>query len=249
MALARRAASIPQSSPRTKATSHWLLGELAELVGNDSEAATANEQALAAAMEEQDPRLEFLVAQQATRFAIRQGDTVKATDFLAGFETLRGDPSLQRDLGALLMERGDTAGARQHLETALSLFQEQENARGAASCLVRLGLVALRVGNPGEAKTLYSNALSLSERLDDLEMQASAHSLLGAVSQILGAYDEAQSHLEQALSMARALGLRSLMVTDLQVLEQLAQERGVPADAMRWREELLALQADEGLSS
>jgi predicted ATPase/DNA-binding SARP family transcriptional activator len=111
-------------------------------------------------------------------------------------------------LGGLMLGRGDTLRARQHLEGALELFRARNDLFGAAECLGGLGRAALLTGAYERAGALWRERLALRETIGDQDGIADARANLGTLTFWQGEHEAARALFESSLALFRANGNR-----------------------------------------
>lgn len=113
-----------------------------------------------------------------------------------------GETSTAIGLGMVQMILGDLTHARQNLESALHLV---ENERGRASALHNLGRLEFMRGNLAGAITYYQRCLDIAEHLHDGEALCWTHCRIGEAFSALNQYDEALVHLHRGQFYAQSL--------------------------------------------
>src|SRR5260370_34000492 len=121
---------------------------------------------------------------------------------VALLEVLRDGVSLARienELGLLLMEKGDNAGARRHMDRALELTDETDLELGRASMILSLSELSLQEGNVDAAAELAEQGLTLAEKMGEGATVAEAHMSLGRVAGQRGDDEAVDREFEMAL--------------------------------------------------
>lgn len=113
-----------------------------------------------------------------------------------------GETSTAIGLGMVQMILGDLTRARQNLESALQLV---DNERGQASALHNLGRLEFMRGNPADAVTYYQRCLDIGERMHDTEALCWTHGRIGEALSALNRHDEALVHLHRGQFYAQSL--------------------------------------------
>jgi len=113
--------------------------------------------------------------------------------------SLRGEHALcLLTLGGILLERGDQAGAREHLVQGLRMFDEQGDGRRRTIALIFFGMLEFRDGHLDEAKRTFIEAISFSLDNDDRLNYAFGLAHLGAVETAQGYRRDAHQHFAVA---------------------------------------------------
>lgn len=146
------------------------------------------------------------------------------------------------EAAALLMRNwvhsrlGDTDGARNDIEAALTIFRELNSEREVAACAVQLANLEYEIGRPEAALALFREARDVFQRLDDAVQLGWADLGLGSCYVKLARFDVAESLLTTALEAARRRREAPLVGACLQQLGMLL------TDQSRYTEALPALQ-------
>ena len=150
------------------------LGSLFLTDGRYDEAGRLLDQGLSAANELRDVWNEFRIVASLGEVAWRQGrlgDAVDLWDRALTFYRRQEDSQrvllLSRNLGRVLIEKGDYAAAEQRYRDQLDLSQELDNPRLEAEATVQLAWLQLRQGYPFQARPLVSKAVELDRHLTD----------------------------------------------------------------------------------
>ncbi len=107
---------------------------------------------------------------------------------------------------------GDTQRATTLLESALALWERQNNPREEASTLSYLAIGRDRVGDNEGAKSLYERALERARVAANTTQMASARLNLGRVLEQMGDLTGSMEHLTAADKLARRAGSASVSV-------------------------------------
>jgi LuxR family transcriptional regulator, maltose regulon positive regulatory protein len=111
-----------------------------------------------------------------------------------------------RYLSLAELVRGLPQPAVEHMEQALTLFEQQGESWHVATILNNLGVAYEQLGQAQEARWCHSRALALRRELGDLTGISSSLGNLGLLHFYQGAYEEAESHFREALSLAEQVG-------------------------------------------
>lgn len=87
--------------------------------------------------------------------------------------------SIRLVAGVGLLNHGDWHQAREHLESALEMFNAMGQSREKAMCLNNLGIIAMEQGDLTTAQCLLESALSALEPVHDVALRAYARTELG----------------------------------------------------------------------
>ena len=161
----------------------------------------------------------------AARYAIRS---------VALLEVLRDRVALTRsenNLALVLMARGDSAGARRHLDRALELCDESDLEFGRSRVLLSLCELAMQEGKVKEAHDMATEALELAERLEEGASLAEAHVWLGRIADQRDEHEAVDREFEQAIRGFEALGMRERVLQCHGVYAEILERRGELAKA------------------
>ncbi|MFC7648702.1 tetratricopeptide repeat protein [Streptosporangium lutulentum] len=101
------------------------------------------------------------------------------------------------------------APTRPLLETALAVYHDLGDLRGAAQILNRMGALHLRQGRTEQAKAAYRQVSAASQAIGDRIGEAYGLLGMGETELLAGELDHAAEHLDAALTLADGLGRRS----------------------------------------
>jgi tetratricopeptide (TPR) repeat protein len=136
-------------------------------------------------------------------------ERLSRTSFEKSIELARAEkaPLLEQEgriqLVRLALKRGETAGALQDLEEALSVSRRLEDGQLEAQALSALADAHERMGGYRKALGYYQRAHGLAQRAANRRAQAVALGNMGLVLFRLGIFDEAARYTGQASRMAR----------------------------------------------
>jgi class 3 adenylate cyclase/tetratricopeptide (TPR) repeat protein len=181
------------------------LTELARLAGQFDEASL-----LRAQIAIRQAQLEIDVGDYA---AARASAQASIGEMEVDMPTLAPAPELLVDAHLLetraMFLSGDTAAAREQLETTLSLAREVPYARGEYNALAQLGTWNWSAGNYAAATDLLEQALHLVQQAGDVRRELEILNNLGIVCKARARFSEAISYYEGAQKIARKIGDRS----------------------------------------
>jgi tetratricopeptide (TPR) repeat protein len=122
----------------------------------------------------------------------------------AGVTRQRG--LLYTDLGDVLTDRGDFAGARSAYETSLAVVRELGDDRNEAVVNGQLGALALVQGDLAEAETRYKVALETFQQLQEPASEATVWHQLGRVYEEVEEWEAADRHYRESARIKEAQG-------------------------------------------
>ncbi|HEX4527190.1 MAG TPA: tetratricopeptide repeat protein, partial [Gaiellaceae bacterium] len=111
-------------------------------------------------------------------------------------------------LGAIVISRGDTSGARELFQQALQEFRHEGVARGEARSLSALGHVAADAGNWPEAIRSYEEAAAMFRKADDRYGLGGVLGDLATVFLRSGAPEQAKPIAAESIELQRAVDNR-----------------------------------------
>jgi tetratricopeptide (TPR) repeat protein len=117
------------------------------------------------------------------------------------------EASALRHLAVTLSQQGKFETAREHLELALTLFEDSKNLDGQALTLGNLGLMEERLGRPSAIDRL-KQAMTLFQELGDRGNEARSLLNIGLIEERLGLLTAAQERYARGLEMFRGEGDR-----------------------------------------
>jgi class 3 adenylate cyclase/tetratricopeptide (TPR) repeat protein len=154
------------------------------------------------------------------------------------------EPSLQADLlgraGTLAFRAGSIAGARQRLERALTIHEDQGDASAAARTGVALAELDGAEGHLDEARTRLQTALPTLEQAGPSGELAATLAQLGRMQALRGELEPAAATLERALRLAETLALEEVLAQALTSKSIVLLYEGRPVEARALLETALA---------
>ncbi len=145
----------------------------------------------------------------------------------------------ENNLALVLMARGETGGARRHLERALALCDETDLEFGRSHVLLSLCELSMLEDKIADAKELAQQALELAERLEEGATIAEAHVWLGRIADRRGEHKAVDEEFEQAIRGFEALGMRERLLHCHGVYAEILERRGELAKAYGHMKEAL----------
>ncbi|HEV8247360.1 MAG TPA: tetratricopeptide repeat protein, partial [Polyangiaceae bacterium] len=149
-------------------------------------------------------------------------------------------------IGRLYRETGSLTLARQHLETALLLFEAVGDQRGVAACHDDIGKLLWMRGEYEHALEQMKVALDMRKELGDGRSIALSLNNIGLVWRDHGQEAQAREALEASLKIRRELGDPLGIVGSLNDLGELSLEQGQPDAALALFREAHTLAQDIG---
>lgn len=145
------------------------------------------------------------------------------------------------DLGVAHVHRGDTAGARLHLDRARTVSEEVGDGAGETLAAYGYGLLALAAGDVARARPCFTRALGGFEHLETPVHVGLALGGLARCDEEDGLVAEATERHEEVLRTGEATGEPDLVATALEGLARLASRGGDRARATSLGERAAAL--------
>jgi predicted ATPase/class 3 adenylate cyclase len=152
----------------------------------------------------------------------------------------RGIAESLNNLGDVMHQCGDRAGAKPLIEESLALFQELSDKRGTAHALINLAAVFGDEGDTNRARALYEESVPLFEAIED--WRGLAHSLdnLGGILSRQGDFARAAILYDRSLQLAEEIGDKHAIATALRSLGSVAAHRQDHARARSLYEDSIA---------
>jgi class 3 adenylate cyclase/tetratricopeptide (TPR) repeat protein len=154
------------------------------------------------------------------------------------------DQAVQAELleraGTLAYRAGSTSEARERLEQAIGLYEQQDDAQAAARASVALADVDLGEGRLDEATRRFEAALPTLEQAGPSAELAATLASLGRMEMLRGDGEAAGTTLERALRLAETLSLEEVFVQALTSRATLLIFDNRPSEAQILLEAVLA---------
>jgi tetratricopeptide (TPR) repeat protein len=223
------------------------LGDLHARIGEHGSALDRYREALAlaeAAPEAGGAEVSALL-DKVGRVLQRQGDFAPALDAFArsleaaGRDTAGRARGLFR-IGQIHLERGDTAGARLHLEESLKLYEGLEDFRQMAAVQSGLGVIEKQEDRLDLAVARFEEALGNAERAGSLIDVATTLNNIGNIQRARGEEEKAIEALRRSIEARERVGDRQGLAVCLNNIARVHLQRGELATARRSTEEALA---------
>jgi tetratricopeptide (TPR) repeat protein/DNA-binding XRE family transcriptional regulator len=157
-----------------------------------------------------------------------------ATRSVALLEVLRDRVALARsenELGLILMARGETAAARDHIDRSLTLSDESDLEIGRSRVLLSLCELCIQENNIDQAGEFAREALALAGRLRENANVADAHIWLGRIADKRGDPEGADREFAKAIQGLEQLGRRESLFHAHGVYAEILERRGDVAQA------------------
>lgn len=145
--------------------------------------------------------------------AASQSDYAEAEDMLQTCLELRRQLGNSADIAATLSTlalarfgRGDTQGALDGEQEALTLFRESGHRVGEAVALLHLGQFFSRLDEVAAARTHLQAGLSLARQIKHQEVEAECELVLGQLALKHDLLEEAAAHFQHSLAVCRSSG-------------------------------------------
>jgi predicted ATPase len=243
------------------------LEALAEELGAEERATTANERAKFANNSRDYPRAiaEAQVVIQSARMAgnvglevqghLRlnaalswQGYLTAALEHaekalsLAKSAGLRGEEAVAHSyLADAVWEQGDWARGRQHFEHALHLYQQMGDRTGEIFTLYSYALYSCDEGDLGQARERFGRCLDAWLEMGDRHNEGICYTALGFISCTVGSYEEAERSLRRGLQIGREIRAPRILQHSHAGLAEVSQHLGDHAVALDHAEQLLRM--------
>lgn len=149
-------------------------------------------------------------------------------------------------LGRLFRDTGRLRDAEDHLQAALTLFNQSRDTRGIASTTDDLGKLAWLRGESDAALAMTERALVQRRALGDTRSVAVSLNNLGLILQDRGELMRATEAFEQTLSLRRELGDLVGVAVSLNNLGAVAQDQGDDPRALEMYLEALGVAKEAG---
>ncbi|MCB0193446.1 MAG: GAF domain-containing protein [Anaerolineae bacterium] len=181
--------------------------DVANQLGNSTEAQQVAETAVKLARETGDRKLEAdsltvlgQAWEQLSDYTRAQNCREQALHLYRELDDRSGEAHTLWNLGAIATVTNKTSLARDHLEMALNIYHSLGDRAGEANVLNMLGQTT---SDYARQRAYYEQALTIFQDLGQRERQASLYNNLGLVYWRLGLYSQACGYGEQAVNIAR----------------------------------------------
>ncbi len=208
------------------------LGEVLDLVGNWQRAEQIYREALAAAQEMNQPKIQAQSEVALGELQRKRGNYADAKVWYDQSLTTAersgdraGVAKASISAGTLASQQGDYATAMALYEKSLAIRRELGDRDNSARVLNNMGIVARAQGDDARARALHKEALAIRRELGDKRGLATSLANLGNLALDEKAYDEANAYMEETLALWRQVGDHWLIANALDNLGNLARER------------------------
>ena len=151
------------------------------------------------------------------------------------------ESAILRRLGAIRYRRGDLAGAREYMETAMGMT---ESPKLVAELQGGLGVILWKLGDTVSAKKAHLGDLTISEGENDPAGMARALNNLGILDWQLGNHADAMERYARALKHAEKISDKKLVAILYSNMGDVQRTMGNPGEARRYYERCLELAED-----
>jgi predicted ATPase len=151
-------------------------------------------------------------------------------------------------LCSMLLFFGDYAGGRACVLEALRICQTLRKRRGEMGCLSSLALVEFYTGDEVAARQWYEQVLPLVRALDDRWLEQRVQLEVSEVLRVQGQYAQARALLVGVATVAQEIGDRYVATLALAALVRVHCQLGDGEGARAWRDPLLQLLGQEGVT-
>jgi tetratricopeptide (TPR) repeat protein len=161
---------------------------------------------------------------------------------IALLEVVRDRVSLARaenNLGLILLARGDTGVAREHLDRSAELSKEGDLELGRSLVLLNLCELCLQEGTVEQAGEFASEALELAERLHEPANVAEAHGWLGRIADKNGDHERTDQEFALAIQGFEKLGSQERLFRCHGIYAEILERRGDVARAYKHMKQAL----------
>ena len=151
-------------------------------------------------------------------------------------ETLKDRLSLARslnNLGYMLLRLKDFASARQHIERAIAIFEDEGVEVGKGNFLLSLGELDFEQGDLAGAYSLAAEAAELAGRLGDRAVEAEAHTWLARIAAERRDDAAVDAEFAAALAAAEATSAGPRVSQVHESYAEILEDRGDLAEANR----------------
>lgn len=174
--------------------------------------------------------------------ANRQQGQLEQAELLAADFLARATAQSNRPLQALAfheqannaMERNDYPLAKQLLEQAISLLQQDGQTIALANSLRRLGMVYRYQTDYATALKYVYQAMQIYQRLEDQAQIATTYSTIGTILEKMGQYEEALQAHQQSFTLHFELGNQHSLATAIYNLGDLHRVLGDKDQALKY---------------
>ncbi|HXX78954.1 MAG TPA: tetratricopeptide repeat protein, partial [Ktedonobacteraceae bacterium] len=162
---------------------------------------------------------------------------VDAFQSTATRRTLAGDPvdlgRTHRLLAIMAATQGQSTLALEHLQTALTIFEQYDRLREISFVCGDMGDVYMRKGEHILAQATLRRSLGIAERIGDASIMSVAFANLGVLSARFGNLSEAESYFQQGITLVEQVNDPVYVSLWLSCQTLILQEQGKPNEAMR----------------
>ncbi len=153
------------------------------------------------------------------------------------------------NIGAVLYQQEDLAGAKKMYEKSLAIKREIGDNRGMAALLNNIGAVLYQQGDLAGAKKMYEESLAIKREISDKRGMAGSLNNIGIVLYYQGDLAGAKKMYEKSLAIGREIGDRYGVALALNNIGQVLHNQGDLAGAKKMFEEALMTRREIGEKS
>jgi eukaryotic-like serine/threonine-protein kinase len=173
----------------------------------------------------------------------------QAKDLFSAAGNRRGAALASLNVGDVLFDKGDFAGATKQFQEGLSVFRGIGADRDIRAANERIGNVFYSEGNLPEAKQYYQQSLSFDQRVNDPQGLASDYGNLANTLGDMGDFAGSLKMQQQALAVFEQIGDRRGSASTMDNLGTFLAEMGDLVQAKSYYEKGLALHRQTGYRS
>jgi eukaryotic-like serine/threonine-protein kinase len=173
----------------------------------------------------------------------------QARDLFSAAGDRRGAALASLNIGDVLFDKGDFAGATKQFQEALSVFQEIGAERNIRAATERIGNVFYSQGSLPEAKEYYQQSLHFDQQIDDPGGLASDYGNLANALGDMGNLAGSLKMQQQALAAFEQIGDRRGSASTMDSLGNVLAEMGDLVQAKSYYQKALALHRQTGYRS
>jgi len=164
----------------------------------------------------------------------------------AEFGNLDDSAQASMNIGIVLVQQGDLAGAKRSIERALNVFRKNGDQASLAAALSNLGEIYRSEGDLPRAEHLVRETLAICNKLNRMNKRDIATYNLADALQQQGKFREAKDMLEPLVEHLRTGGNKSLLGAATEILGSIAEAQGEMKTALQRYQDAVALFKETG---
>jgi len=164
----------------------------------------------------------------------------------AEFGNLDDSAQALMNIGIVLVQQGDLAGAKRSIERALNVFRKNGDQASLAAALSNLGEIYRSEGDLPRAEHLVRETLAICNKLNRMNKRDIATYNLADALQQQGKFREAKDMLEPLVEHLRTGGNKSLLGAATEILGSIAEAQGEMETALQRYQDAVALFKETG---